>query len=127
MECKSKKRKGGEMRKFNTGGTRDDCDNKPDFESFLSPLVIQKYAEYMHKNRKMKDGTIRDGDNWQKGFGDKHYDVCMKSLWRHFFDMWMEHRGNNSREGLESAINGILFNTMAYYHQYLKEKGGKDE
>jgi len=39
----------------------------------------------------------------------------------------MEHRGYESREGLEDAINGILFNTMAYYHQYLINKRKKQK
>lgn len=110
------------MRTFKSGATRNNNEGKLDFESFLSPIVIEAYAKYMHKNRMQADGKLREGDNWQKSFGDKHFEVCMKSLFRHFHDLWMEHRGYKSREGLEDAINGILFNTMAYYHQYLKNK-----
>ena len=110
------------MRKFDGGATRDNNEGKSDFEGFLSPLVIEAYGKYMNKHRKQADGKLRDSDNWQKGFGDEHFAVCMKSLFRHFHDLWMEHRGYKSREGLEDAINGILFNTMAYYHQYLKKE-----
>lgn len=46
----------------------------------------------------------------------------MKSGCRHFFDWWLEHRGHKSREGLENALCGLLFNTMGYLHEYLKDK-----
>ena len=110
------------MRKFKTGATRDTEDGKIDYEGFLSPLVIDRFAQYMQKHRFQADGQVRDSDNWQKHFGDKHYDVCMKSLWRHFMDLWLEHRGFKSREGIENAMMGILFNIMAYADKYLKEK-----
>jgi len=108
------------MRVFKKGATRDDEDDKIDYEGFLSPIVLQAYGEYMHKHRKTANG-VRESDNWQKLFGPDHYSVCMKSLWRHFHDLWMEHRGYKSREGIENALNGILFNTMAYYYKYLNE------
>ena len=107
------------IRKFSTGATRDTDEGKYDYEGFLSPLVIEKYGQYMNKHRKQSDGSLRDSDNWQKGFGDNHFKVCIKSLWRHFHDLWMEHRGYKSRETIDDAICGILFNTMAYYHQLL--------
>ena len=75
------------MRVFDTGATRDADIGKNDYEGFLSPLVIQRYGKYMNKHRKQVDGKLRDSDNWQKGFGENHYAVCMKSLWRHFMDL----------------------------------------
>jgi len=110
------------IRSFDTGATRDTEEGKLDFEGFINPLVLYKYAEYMNKNRLMKDGTVRDSDNWQKGFGEKHLDVCMKSAFRHFMDMWMEHRGLESRDGLDEAICGLLFNVMAYYKKILYDR-----
>ncbi len=107
------------MRKFKGGATRDSNEGKFDYEGFLSPLVIEAYGKYMHKNRKQADGKLRDSDNWQKGFGENHLSVCMKSLWRHLIDLWKEHRGFKGRETIDDAICGILFNTMAYYHQLL--------
>jgi len=112
----------GEIRQFNTGATRDSEQGKNDYEGFLSPLVIEEFGNYMTKHRKQSDGSLRDSDNWQKGFGDNHFDVCIKSLWRHFLDLWKEHRGYKSRETIDDAICGILFNTMAYYHQLLKNR-----
>lgn len=118
----NKKKK--KIRQFSTGASRDTNEGKYDYEGFLSPIVIQKYAEYMHKNRIQSDGSLRDSDNWQKHFGEHHYAVCMKSLWRHFMDLWLEHRGFKSREGIEDAIMGLLFNVMAYADKYFKDKKG---
>ncbi len=115
----------GKVRKFKTGATRDTEEGKPDFEGFISPIVIEAYGKYMHKHRKQTDKKLRDSDNWQKGFGDKHFDVCIKSLWRHFMDLWMEHRGYGCRETIDDAICGILFNTMAYYHKLLLNRKRK--
>jgi len=117
----------GVIRKFSTGATRDTSDGKYDYEGFLSPIVIQKYAEYMHSNRKQSDGSLRAGDNWQKHFGENHYAVCMKCMWRHFMDLWLEHRKLKSRDGIENAIMGILFNVMAYADKYYKDKLKKKE
>lgn len=108
-----------ERRIFNTGATRDKEETKLDFEGFLSPRVIQVFAEYMHKHRQMADGSARLADNWQKGIP---LDSYMKSGWRHFFDWWAEHRGLYSRDGLTDALCGLLFNVMGYLHEHLKEK-----
>ena len=111
-----------EIRKFTTGATRDTEEGKYDYEGFLSPLVVEAYGAYMNKHRKQSDGNLRDSDNWQKGFGDQHLSVCIKSLWRHFMDLWMFHRGHAGRETIDDALNGILFNTMAYYHKILTNR-----
>lgn len=112
------------IRKFETGANRDVNNDKYDYEGFNSPLVMQEFAAYMHENRFLKDGTIRDSDNWQKGFGnhEEHRDVCMESGFRHFMDWWMEHRGYDSREGVKKAICGLLFNANAYLHDILVEE-----
>ncbi len=110
------------IREFKTGANRDTDEGKLDYEGFISPLVLEAYAKYMHKNRTLKNGEIRDSDNWQNLFGENHYDVCMKSLTRHFMDLWLLHRKFKAREDIEDALNGILFNTMAYYFKLLKEK-----
>src|SRR5262249_20215749 len=52
---------------FKTGATRDTDTGKLDYEGFLSPLVLKRYAEYMHQHRVMKDGAMRASDNWQRG------------------------------------------------------------
>ena len=108
-------------RTFDTGATRDTQDGKLDFEGFLSPLVMKRYAEYLNGHRTMKDGSTRDSDNWQKGIP---LDVYMKSAFRHFMDMWMIHRKWNPDLGsfMEDAMCGLLFNTMGYLHERLKAK-----
>ena len=108
-----------EIRKFETGATRDTDVDKLDYEGFLSPIVLQRYAQYMNKHRKQSDGALRDADNWQKGIPKEAY---MKSMWRHFMDVWSEHRGLKSRDGMEEALCAIIFNCMGYLFEILKNK-----
>jgi hypothetical protein len=118
----------GIKRTFPTGATRDTSEDKYDPEGFFSVLVIDRYCEYMHKNRVQSDGSLRDSDNWQKGMG---FPVFMKSVWRHFLDMWKIHRGYRAfrREkgkiveiDMEDALCGLLFNVMGYLHETLLNK-----
>lgn len=103
-----------QIRTFDTGATRDTDANKPDFEGFLSPSVIERYGQYMNKNRLQKDGSIRDSDNWQKGIPLSAY---MKSGFRHFIDWW---RGHRSEEDVEEALCALIFNASGYLHEVLK-------
>lgn len=114
------------MRYFDSGASRNDDTEKLDFEGFFHPLVLEAYGKYMHRHRKQADGKLRDSDNWQKFFGKDHYSVCMKSMWRHFMDVWKEHRGFKSREGILDGLMGIIFNAMAYAYKLLKEKSKED-
>ena len=119
----------GVIRQFATGATRDTSADKYDYEGFLSPLVIERYAEYMHSHRKQSDGSIRDSDNWQKGMPKQVY---MKSAYRHFMDMWLIFRSNccpptrirpeGEEVTMEDALCGLLFNIMGYLHVILQEK-----
>ena len=112
------------IRKFETGATRDTDIGKLDFEGFLSPIVLKKYAEYMYKHRKQSDGKLRDSDNWQKGFGKgrEHFVNVMKSWFRHFFNVWFLHRGFKGKECMGDALLASLFNNMSYAHQYFKNE-----
>jgi hypothetical protein len=113
------------MRTFDTGATRDSDENKLDYEGFLSPAVIQRYAEYMHKHRIQPDGGLRDADNWQKGMP---LDAYMKSLWRHFMDLWLIHRDRADlavSDDTEEVLCAILFNVMGYLHTVIKEDSGE--
>lgn len=113
------------MRQFKSNGgkvaTRDDDTNKLDFEGFISPQVLNRYAEYMNKHRKTELG-IRDSDNWQSLFGINHQDVCMKSAYRHFQDWHLFHRGLKGRDDLEEAICGLIFNANAYLFKVLNDR-----
>lgn len=113
----------GRYRVFETGATRDH-DRKPDYEGFISPLVILRYGAYMDKHRIQADGNLRDSDNWQLGIP---LDAYIKSKMRHDLDVWLMHRGYDpahSDEGydMEEALCGVIFNAMGYLHELLKEK-----
>ncbi len=108
------------MREFETGATRDDDQTKPDYEGFLSPLALRRYGVYMSEHRTQADGKVRDSDNWQKGMPVTEY---LKSMWRHFLDLWTIHRGTNVGDEKDShsisrqeALCGIIFNAMGYLH-----------
>ncbi len=108
------------MRNFETGATRNNSDQaEPDYEGFLSPLVIHRYGEYMHKHRVQANGKLRDSDNWQRGIPLTSY---IKSMWRHFLDIWLFHRGGQGRDTLEDALCALMFNAMGYLHELLKTK-----
>ena len=117
--------RGKKMREFETGATRDDDTNKLDYEGFISPLVLLRYAQYMHQHRIQADGKLRDSDNWQKGIPIKQY---MKSKWRHFVDTWTNYRLGMSVGDtaiLEDSLCAELFNTNGMLHEILKNKEKK--
>lgn len=105
------------MREFDSGATRDTDVEKLDFEGFLSPLVLERFAEYMNEHRVQSDGQLRESDNWQKGMP---LSVYMKSMWRHFFDVWKMHRYDEGDAPLEEALCALLFNVQGYLHEKLK-------
>lgn len=107
------------MREFDTGATRNTDDNKLDFEGFISPLALEEFAKYMHEHRMQADGKLRDSDNWQKGIPQDQY---MKSMWRHFFDTWKNHRGHETPEDQIKNLCGLMFNVQGYLHELLKQK-----
>ena len=105
-------------RYFESGAYRDVDDTKPDYEGFYNPIVIKAFGEYMTKHRVQSDGKLRDSDNWQKG---TPIPVYMKSLLRHTIDVWLEHRGYESREGVIDGLCGIIFNAQGMLYEILKE------
>jgi hypothetical protein len=107
----------GDVREFDTGATRDTDEGKLDYDGFLSPQVLARYAAYMHHNRKQSDGKLRSADNWQKGMPRGEY---MKSMWRHFMDVWSMHRAGD-KEQIETALCALMFNVMGYLHEELRQ------
>lgn len=107
------------MRKFKSGATRDSDTTKLDYNGFLSPIVLKRYAEYMNKHRIQADGKVRTSDNWKKGIPK---DAYMKSLLRHVIDLWLESEGYKSRDGIEDALCAIMFNSMGYLYELRKYK-----
>jgi hypothetical protein len=112
------------MRAFNTGATRDAEGDKLDFEGFLNPLVVERYAQFLHKHRKLADGSMRDADNWQLGMP---LSVYLKSMWRHFMAVWKWHRGYEAEESLEDALCAVMFNAQGYLLEVLKKKKQRRE
>lgn len=110
------------MRKFSSGATRDDDHSKPDYEGFLSPLVIERFGQYMHEHRKQADGHLRDSDNWQKGIPPAQY---MKSMWRHLLALWKVHRGYPDKEAIQNSLCAIIFNAQGYLHELLAADGAE--
>ena len=103
------------FRTFPTGASRDTDEGKLDYEGFLSPRVLRRYAEYMQAHTLMADGSRRASDNWQKGIPREAY---MKSLTRHFMELWETYR---TRDLLDhESLCAILFNAMGLLHEELK-------
>lgn len=118
-----------QIRTFESGANRDSDQDKLDYEGFLCPKVLESYAKYMHQNRIMADGSLRDSDNWQKGIPIDQY---MKSLFRHFIEVWTLHRQSKTSPltptGLaeqERALCAVMFNSMGMLHEILKSKENK--
>lgn len=113
-------------RVFETGASRDSDDMKLDYEGFLSPLVLERFAQYMHeaRTRNVPPGqTLRSSDNWQKGMPK---DVYMKSLLRHTLEVWKGHRGSLPEPGskeFRDHLCAILFNAMGYLYEELRDDG----
>jgi len=120
----------GVMRAFDTGATRDTAEGKLDPEGFTHPKVMEQYYKYMNMNRLQSDGKLRDSDNWQKGID---MTVYMKSLTRHYQEMWQTYRTHQRFEGSEmemsrdkqieymSAMCGIVFNIQGFMLEWLKK------
>jgi hypothetical protein len=111
------------MREFDTGATRDEDDSKLDYEGFLSPLVLEQFASYMHRHRTQKDGSIRPSDNWQKGIP---FDAYMKSMLRHQMEAWSLHRQNGDIEDKIEALCAMMFNIQGYMFELLKLRKLRD-
>jgi hypothetical protein len=93
-------------------------------EAFLSPIVIERFSEYMNKHRLQPDGSVRAGDNWQKGIPLATY---MKGMWRHVLHLWTRHRGYQVQDKLATAdveedLCAILFNAQGMLFEIIKDK-----
>ncbi len=113
------------MREFDTGATRNNSDDKLDYDGFNAPICDHSYAEYMHSHRKQADGTMRSADNWRKGIPQKVY---KKSMYRHMQDLRRLLDGfevlNPDNGELVDAIellNAIEFNVKGLKYELLME------
>jgi len=108
------------VRRFETGATRDSDEGKPEYGGFLSPLVLRRFAAYMHQHRHQPNGTVRSSRNWRKGMALAVYE---ESLLRHIVDIWLHLEGfTGAREDLESALCGAFFNLQGLLHEILVTK-----
>lgn len=107
------------VRVFQTGATRDSDGGKLDIEGFLSPAVLLRFSEFMHKHRRQADGALRASDNWQRGIPAEQY---AKSLVRHTVDAWAKRRGGRGvypAEPLDDVLCAIMFNAMGWLSERL--------
>lgn len=134
-----------EIRKFETGATRDTSSGKLEYFGFMHPLCDYSYANYMNHHRVMADGSLRDSNNWWNGFPKI---TVLQSLCRHIEDLKLinagyfvyEHRTDKIAERKvynvklenvpenykeiteEECCNAIRFNSQAYLLNIFKEK-----
>lgn len=116
----------GDIRSFDTGATRGSDVSKPDYEGFISPLVVYRFGQYMHKHRQQADGALRPSDNWQKGIPNDSY---VKSGDRHWLDVKLWQRGygllGHEHEvdyDIEDALCAVIFNASGLLHNILHAK-----
>lgn len=110
------------VRIFDTGATRSPQGDKLQYEGYLNPLVLKRYAEYMQKHQTQSDGTRRSADNWQKNIDIES--LCDSKV-RHDMDSWLYFRGYSSEtsEEIEDTLCACIFNTMAILKQVLEKRG----
>jgi hypothetical protein len=105
------------IRTFESGATRDLDEDKIDPEGAMSPLVVERFCEYMRSCTTMADGSKRPADNWQRGIPREAY---MKSMWRHFLTVWSYHRQNSYSDlAFEEALCALKFNVDGMLHELL--------
>ena len=117
-----------QVRQFDTGAYRDTDDTKLDFEACFSPIVLERYAQYIASKRKVptfKDNGVRPDDNWQMGIPKESY---MKSRLRHIVASWKLHRGfdvydeKGNKIDLIESLCAEMFNLQGHLFELLKEK-----
>lgn len=110
------------IRKFATGAIRSALGNKLEYDGYLNPLVLKRFAEYMKKHQTQPDGEQRAADNWQKN-------IPMASLHdskkRHDFDVWLHLKGysEEATETMEESLCAAIFGNMAMLKQVMEQSG----
>lgn len=123
-----KEQKDIKKRVFPSGAIRNNAKNKLDYDGFVNPAVENSFGRYMHKHRKMEDGTYRASDDWQKGIPNEE---LMKCLLRHVMDVHLIHRGfevideSGEKVSLQDCLNGVKFNVNAYILNLIKDSKSK--
>jgi hypothetical protein len=117
------------VRVFATGAIRDDNHNKYEYTRFLDPRCLRAYAAFMHRNRFLANGTVREPDNWKSGMTIEEY---VASLFRHVMDVWeLLHYGESYRPEDGEPVNmvdtlcAILFNAHGALYEHLKASASR--
>jgi len=110
------------IRKFETGATRDSLGAKLQYEGYFNPLVLKRFAEYMKKHQTQSDGSQRTSWNWQLNIP---MEDLLDSKIRHDFDVWLHLDGysEEATETLEESLCASIFNTMGILKQVLESSG----
>lgn len=113
-----------EIRKYETGATRDTVEGKLCYVKALSPLVLKRYVQYIGEHRKQSNGQMRDWDNWKQGIPIAAY---LDSGVRHSIDLWSLLDGypvedNHGPCNGEDLLCAIIFNASGMLHEILHEK-----
>ena len=116
--------RGKKLRGFSSGATRDTAEDKLNYVKALSPIVLQRYVEYLGKHRTQSDGTKRDWDNWKRGIPKEVY---LEGEDRHHRAVWKILQGypafdNHGPVTLEDSLCGVIFNSMGMLFEILEEK-----
>ena len=109
-------------RTFSTGATRDTDTGKLHYRRFRSAIADKRYAEFMHENRKMKDGSMREPDNWKLGIAREVYADSME---RHVADLKLHLEGYPEQavdKDFEKVLCAILFNVHGLLHEAVKAR-----
>ena len=114
----------GEIRQFETGATRDTVEGKLSYVKALSPIVLQRYVQYLDAHRKQPDGSLRDFDNWKKGIPEETY---LDGLGRHQMAAWLLAQGysaedNHGPVNLEDTLCAIIFGASGWLHELLEKE-----
>ena len=114
------------IRTVATGANRDSDAGKLSYAKGLSSQVLQRYLEYLDQHRVMKDGSLRDWDNWKQGMPIEWYS---DSLSRHVHDAIRASQGLPVPENasLEDLLCAVIFNAQGWLFELLVAKSGNRE
>lgn len=106
------------MRKFKSGATRDNDEQKINYIGSFSPLVLRRFAQFM-RDHNIKGGELKRNEaNWKKGMPKQCY---IESKMRHFVDFWITHEGYEDGN-IEDQLCADIFNAQGYLHELLVKK-----
>ena len=117
---------GLDKRTFATGATRDSNKDKLAYDQGLSVQVLQTYMAYLSKHRVMKDGSLRDWNNWKRGISVEAY---RESLMRHTIDAIRKSHGLPLREesDLRDLLCAVIFNASGWLFELLVAESNNRE